>query len=84
MAFFLKDPTEAAVYSGSAFLRIVEPFYFSGGSQAGGGLDSRNSIGVRGHLVRLACWLDGGGLMVYLDFTKAFQTLYGFRDWLLL
>ena len=28
MAFFLKEPTEAAIASGNAFLRIVSPFYF--------------------------------------------------------
>ena len=28
MEFFLKEPTQAAVFSGSAFLRIVSPFYF--------------------------------------------------------
>ena len=28
MKFFLKEPTEAAIFSGAIFLRIVSPFYF--------------------------------------------------------
>ena len=29
MKFFLKEPTEAAIFSGTVFLRIVAPFYFA-------------------------------------------------------
>ena len=28
MQFFLKEPTETAIFSGTMFLRIVAPFYF--------------------------------------------------------